>query len=81
VEKVVRTRKKGKEIEFEIKWKGFEEEENTWEPLQNLKNSLETIEFFFKKHPKAKGREEFESFRRMIDRKGGSVRNEENSDE
>jgi hypothetical protein len=77
IEKIVKTRKRGKKIEFEIKWKGCGEEENTWEPLENLRNSLETIEFFFKKHPNAKGKEEFETFRRTLVREGGSVRNEE----
>jgi hypothetical protein len=77
VEKVIKTRKKGREIEFKIKWKGFGEEENTWEPLKNLGNSLETIGFFFKKHPKARGKEEFETFRRTLAKEGGSVRNEE----
>jgi hypothetical protein len=77
VERVVRTRRRGKKVEFEIKWKGFGEDENTWEPLENLENSWETIEFFFKKHPKARGREEFETFRRTLAREGGSVRNEE----
>jgi hypothetical protein len=76
VEKIVKTRRRGKEIEFEVKWKGFGEEENTWEPLENLGNSLETIEFFFKKHPKARGKEEFETFRRTLAKEGGSVRNE-----
>jgi hypothetical protein len=76
VEKIIRTRKRGKEVEYEVKWKGFGEEENTWEPLENLENSLETIQFFFRKHPKAKGKEEFETFRRTLDKEGGSVRNE-----
>jgi hypothetical protein len=36
------------------------------------------MEFYFKKHLKAKGKEEFESFRRIIDRKRSGVRNEDN---
>jgi hypothetical protein len=77
VERIVGTRKRSGRVEYEVKWKGFNEEENTWEPIENLRNSLETVEFYFKKHPKSKGKNEFESFRRMIDREGGSVRNEE----
>jgi hypothetical protein len=77
VERIVRTRKRRGKVEYEVKWKDFDEKENTWEPLENLRNSLETVEFYFKKHPKSKGKEEFEMFRRTSAREGGSVRNEE----
>ena len=45
-----RTNKKGKK-EYFLKWKGFPEEENTWEPAQNI-NSSKLIEEYEKERKK-----------------------------
>lgn len=43
IDKIVdwREKKKGKGVKFEfyIKWDGFNSDENTWEPMENLKES------------------------------------------
>jgi len=30
-----------KELHYFVKWKGCEEDENTWEPLEGMKNAQE----------------------------------------
>ena len=43
------TRKKA--LHFLVKWKGYHSKEATWEPLENLKNSQELIDDFYKEDP------------------------------
>ena len=38
---------------FLVKWKGYPTSENSWEPLQNLRNAWELIEEFHLAHPDA----------------------------
>ena len=40
VEAVVGARKKGKSMEYLIKWKGYDASENTWEPAKNVSDAL-----------------------------------------
>lgn len=42
-------RKKGRSIEYKVRWKGFGEEEDSWEPLRNLKTATTAIDTFKKK--------------------------------
>ena len=44
VEKVLRHRKKGRLLEFLIKWKGYPEEEASWEPERNLTNAADILD-------------------------------------
>jgi len=43
------TRKKA--LHFLVKWKGYHEKDNTWEPLENVKNSKELLDEFYKENP------------------------------
>jgi hypothetical protein len=54
VEKVVSKRKsKGGKTEYLIKWQGYEESDNTWEPADNVSDDLIT-EFELEQNPKKK---------------------------
>lgn len=59
VEKIIKKRKlhNGKE-EYLIKWKGYKENESTWEPKKNLKNAKNVLKdfesLFIKKKKKKK---------------------------
>jgi hypothetical protein len=46
VEKIVGKRYKGDTIEYRVKWEGYSEEENTWEPCESLNHLKEMIEDF-----------------------------------
>ena len=43
---------KGK-LQYLVHWKGYDESERTWEPVANLRNSLEIVEHFHASHPSA----------------------------
>ena len=47
VEKILKKRKIGKRVEYQVKWKGWDREEDlTWEPEENLSSSRELISKF-----------------------------------
>ena len=46
VEQILDTKKFRKTQKYLVKWKGFGHEENTWEPLKNLKGSEEALAEF-----------------------------------
>merc|ERR1719483_749794 len=49
VEKILNKRGKGKKIEYLVKWKNFEKEEDqTWEPMVNLKESQDIVNAYEK---------------------------------
>ena len=51
VEKILDMRVRRKKRFFLVKWKGFSNEENTWEPESNL-NCPELLSDYFKKYSK-----------------------------
>jgi transposase InsO family protein len=53
VEEIVRVKRfpDGK-LRYEVKWLGYDEDgDNTWEPIENLKNSEKTLQRFYEKYP------------------------------
>jgi hypothetical protein len=53
VEEIMDSRLKRGKLEYLVKWSGFTDDYNTWEPEANCENSLEEIEDFYKKNPSA----------------------------
>jgi hypothetical protein len=42
-----------KKVEYLVKWLGYDDSENTWEPPSHLKNSRELVREFHNEHPQA----------------------------
>ena len=53
VEEILASRKRGRGIQFLVKWKGYDHNENTWEPKDNVKNAPKLITSFYDKNPNA----------------------------
>lgn len=51
VETIKSRRVKNGKIEYEIKWKGYESDDCTWEPEDNLSTCREMLNAFNKKNP------------------------------
>lgn len=51
VKEILDSRKKGRGVQFLVKWKGFNVEENSWEKPANLANAPDLIKAFYKKFP------------------------------
>ena len=44
VESILKKRRRGRRIEYLVKWQGYPLEEATWEPLENLERADDTIQ-------------------------------------
>ena len=53
VEQVLDSRLKRGKLEYLVKWSGYTDDHNTWEPKSNLGNSKESINDFHKLNPSA----------------------------
>src|SRR4051812_25058856 len=54
VEDIVDSRKRRGQLKYLIHWKGYLQEERTWEPMINLVNAQGKIKEFHRLHPNAK---------------------------
>ena len=53
VEEILNSRLKRRKLEYLVKWSGYTDDYNTWEPEANCANSPEIISDFYKKNPSA----------------------------
>src|SRR3984893_15160815 len=53
IEEILKSRKRGRGIQYLVKWEGYPHEDNTWEPKKNLVQAPEAIKDFHKKNPNA----------------------------
>ena len=51
VKAILDSRKKGRYIEYLVKWKGYSDAENSWEPRGNVRHAEEEVENFHKQYP------------------------------
>ena len=50
VEAILDSRKKGRYIEYLVKWKGYPDAKNSWEPRGNVRHAEEEVENFHKQY-------------------------------
>jgi len=53
VEEIIDSRLYRGKLEFLVKWKGYTDEENTWEPENHVEHAKEAVKDFYTKHPSA----------------------------
>ena len=53
MEEVLNSQLKRGKLEYLVKWSGYTDDHNTWEPKSNLENSKEVINDFHKTNPSA----------------------------
>jgi hypothetical protein len=53
VDYIKNSRKQWNHIEFLVHWKGYPDEDDTWEPRKNITNVQAAIDDFYDKHPKS----------------------------
>ena len=53
VEQILDSRLYRGNLQYLVKWLGYTEEHNTWEPLSNITNADEAVKEFHKHHPSA----------------------------
>ena len=51
VEAILDSCKKGRYIEYLVKWKGYSDAENSWEPRGNVRHAEKEVENFHKQYP------------------------------
>ena len=73
VEEVLDSRLKKGKLEYLVKWSGYTDEYNTWEPVSNLENSKEAIEDFHKDNLSAPRRLRANIFEGLVFRKYGNL--------
>ena len=52
-------------LKYLVKWKGYPQEESTWEPAEALKNARKRVEEFHQRHPAAPRRISALTFSRL----------------
>jgi hypothetical protein len=55
VEKILNSRKVGRQLQYLIHWKGYGPEEDTWQPKADVANTPELVRRFHQQHPVAPG--------------------------
>ena len=51
VDYIVDVQKKGQHMEYLVHWKGYTEEDCTWEPKDNLGNTKAALDLFHERNP------------------------------
>lgn len=54
IDRILEKRGRGKNVEYFIRWKGFGEEEDSWEPAKNIASAKEVLAEFKSRQEKSK---------------------------
>jgi Chromo (CHRromatin Organisation MOdifier) domain len=53
IEEIHNSRRRCGRLEFLVHWKGYPDEDNTWEPEKHLENAPQVVKQFYDLHPRA----------------------------
>ena len=53
VEKIVDSKRFGNTIKYRVRWKGYDETDDTWEPFENVENVIHLVKDFHQLKPRA----------------------------
>ena len=53
VEKILDSKRFGKIVKYRIRWKGYTEADDTWQPITSLQSVMDMVRAFHKANPKA----------------------------
>jgi Chromo (CHRromatin Organisation MOdifier) domain len=53
IEEIHNSRRHRRRLEFLVHWKGYPDEDNTWEPERHLENAPQVVKRFYDLHPRA----------------------------
>ena len=51
VDYIVASKRFGRKIKYQVRWEGYEQQDDTWEPIENLRNSTNVVKEFHQTHP------------------------------
>jgi len=79
VEEIMDSRLKHDKLEFLVKWSGYTNNYNTWEPEANCANSRDIIKEFYKSNPSAPRKLHAQDFARLVFRPYDNLTEPKNS--
>ena len=53
VDYIVASKRFGRKIKYRVWWEEYEQQDDTWEPIENLRNSTDAVKEFHQTHSQA----------------------------
>ena len=53
VESIVASKRVGRKVKYRVRWEGYTEQDDTWETIENLRNTIQAVRDYHAAHPRA----------------------------